>query len=292
MATSTANCVAQASTTGTIRPHVAFVEALLTAAGWVQTADTGQTASASFPAATGTLTVAGYQIWRMNDALQGTAPVFVKIEFGSGSVTNSLGMWFTIGTGSNGTGTITGIIGGNRFSVASQGQSATLFPCYGSGSTSRLSALHCYTTATVQVSMAWGIERTKDAAGADTNAGVIFNSVVGAPGTLQGHQYLPFAGTVRAAQTNPTIPIGSAALGTLVDGANVGLLPIFPMAQIGPLEQGLNFAIYFGTDIAANTDISATVKGSARTYKTFGTPFSWGAANQNYTSSCFAMRYE
>lgn len=289
MATYTSNQVAQTNSTTTMRAHVAFVEALLTAAGWVQTADTGQTASGAFPAATGTNTSAGYQVWRMNDALQATAPVFVRFDFGSGAAANTLGVWCYIGTGSNGSGTITGQL--NGFLTPQQVTSASSLPSYGSGSTNRICAVHNYQTTTANCTIMWGIERSKDATGADTADGVIFNSMWGAAGTLQAHQYLPFTGTKRTYTAWITTTSGPAALGSLVDGANTGLLPVIPMGQLGPQEQGLNFLLYYSTDLVANNNTSVTVKGSAKTYKPLGTPQAWGNASV-ITASCFAIRYE
>jgi hypothetical protein len=251
MATTTSSQVAQTNATGTMRPHVAFFEAVMAAGTWTQTADTGQTASGSFAASTGTLTAAGYQVWKMADALQGTFPVFVKFEFGSGAVANTLGIWITIGTGSNGSGTITGILG-QRNGLLGQATSATSYPSYGAATTSSACAFHNYTTATQNNNILWSIERTKDGSGANTSAGVIFAGAYGAPnGILTGFQYLPFSGTIRAMQANPTIAASIAGLGTLVDGANIGALPLLPMGQTGPTEPGLNLLMYFGTDIAA-----------------------------------------
>jgi hypothetical protein len=48
--------------------------------------------------------MAGYEVWRFNDAQQATAPIFLKFEFGSNVPTVKI----TVGTGSNGSGTITG----------------------------------------------------------------------------------------------------------------------------------------------------------------------------------------
>jgi hypothetical protein len=74
--------------------------------GLTQTSDTGQIgATASLPGAAHTS--AGYTIWKFNDTLQATVPIFLKLEFGTGSVTSIPFMWITIGTGSNGSGTIT-----------------------------------------------------------------------------------------------------------------------------------------------------------------------------------------
>jgi hypothetical protein len=85
--------------------------ALFTVCGASQTSDTGQIWSPN--TATGTLpgaanTSAGYVIGKFNDTLQSTAAVFFRIDFGSGAAVADPAMWITVGTGSNGSGTING----------------------------------------------------------------------------------------------------------------------------------------------------------------------------------------
>ena len=77
--------------------------------GLVQTSDTGQidTATVTRPI---TAITAGYETFRFNDSLQGIAPMFMKLEFGSGDNTPvTPAMWVTVGTGTDGAGTVTGI---------------------------------------------------------------------------------------------------------------------------------------------------------------------------------------
>lgn len=83
---------------------------LLVGCGLVQTADTGQLASPCVAARPGSSTYAGYEIWRFNDSLQGTAPIFMKWEYGTSSSTAIPSWRLTIGTGSDGAGTITGVV--------------------------------------------------------------------------------------------------------------------------------------------------------------------------------------
>lgn len=84
---------------------------LVTNCGLTQTADTGQMAVPSVTALPGTTnTSAGYYIFRFNDTLQATSPVFIKLEFGTGGTTTGPQMWITVGTGSNGSGTINGTV--------------------------------------------------------------------------------------------------------------------------------------------------------------------------------------
>lgn len=79
----------------------------LASAGLVQTADTGQINWTTVARAAANDS-AGYEIWRMADAMQATKPVFIKLEYGSGSSSGVPFMWLTVGSGSNGSGTITG----------------------------------------------------------------------------------------------------------------------------------------------------------------------------------------
>ena len=91
----------------------------LAAVGMVQTSDTGQInwSTATRAASGGT---AGYEIWRMGDAMQSVFPVFIKFEYGSMSTDKIPGMRITVGSGSNGSGSITGAFVG-RFEATANG---------------------------------------------------------------------------------------------------------------------------------------------------------------------------
>lgn len=88
------------------------MHAVIAASGMVQTSDSGQiTIPYTGVKPNAVNVVAGYEIWRMADAQQANYPVFIKLEYGSSaSDAGSIGMYVTIGTGSNGSGTITGIL--------------------------------------------------------------------------------------------------------------------------------------------------------------------------------------
>lgn len=75
----------------------------LAAASAVQTADTGQINWTTV--VRGAInTAAGYEIWKLS-----SSNLFFKIEYGSGNVVaTEPALWFTVGTGSNGSGTLTG----------------------------------------------------------------------------------------------------------------------------------------------------------------------------------------
>lgn len=91
----------------TFREWGAEFAAKMGAVGLVQTADTGQI-NWSTVTRPGTNTEGGYEIWRFNDAQQSTAPVFMRIGYGTLSLVTSPRLQITVGTGSNGAGVITG----------------------------------------------------------------------------------------------------------------------------------------------------------------------------------------
>jgi hypothetical protein len=86
-----------------------FDESIL--AGLVQAADTGQLTTPVTTPRPATNTSGGYWILRLDDALQATAPIFIRVEPGTSSGGASFPrILVTIGTGTNGAGTITGTI--------------------------------------------------------------------------------------------------------------------------------------------------------------------------------------
>lgn len=110
----------------------ASIATVIAAGGFLaQTADTGQInwASVTRPA---TNTAAGYEVYAFADALAGSAPIVFKLEYGTGSAATGAQMWITVGTGSNGSGTITGVMVARRtFLVGSApGSAVNLFPTY------------------------------------------------------------------------------------------------------------------------------------------------------------------
>lgn len=107
MTTATSSSRIRHDSNATFREWIQEMEGKLAACGLVQTSDTGQinTSTATLPA---TNTSAGYQIWRFNDSLQGTFPIFLRIEYRTGAVANAPGIFIGVGTGTNGSGTLTG----------------------------------------------------------------------------------------------------------------------------------------------------------------------------------------
>jgi len=107
MATASTTTVIDHTSDAGFRTWAAEQIAQITAAGLTATADTGQinTTTATRP---GTNTNGGYSIFRFNDTLHATVPIFIRFDWGTGSAATTPRILVTTGSGSNGSGTITG----------------------------------------------------------------------------------------------------------------------------------------------------------------------------------------
>ena len=101
---------------------------LVTNCGLTQTADTGQdTVPSTAVYSATTPTVSSYYVFRFNDTLQATSPIYFKLEFGTSSAAGTApGMWITVGTSTNGAGTIGGIAMVRSMIVTNGGQTSTV----------------------------------------------------------------------------------------------------------------------------------------------------------------------
>lgn len=109
------------STDAEFRTWVAGVIALMTSCGLTQTSDTGQINTVTVTRPGTTNTSAGYVIFRFSDSLQSTAPLFLKLEFGTGSTTALPSMWLTTGKGSDGAGNLTNLLKARLQRIGSTG---------------------------------------------------------------------------------------------------------------------------------------------------------------------------
>lgn len=122
----------------------------LAAVGLVRRNDTGQIDWTSVTAPTSTNQRRGYEIWEVQDSMTATFPIRFKIEYGSGAQTWRPQMWVSVGTGSNGSGTLTipaswtttpeielGTGGATEY-FAANGTSSNLYDIYVSGAGSNL----------------------------------------------------------------------------------------------------------------------------------------------------------
>lgn len=237
------------STDANFRAWGSAISTGLSTAGWVKTADTGQIDWVNVLAPTAINTVQGYEIWRMNDALQSTYPVFIKLEYGSGTTVTYPFLAVTIGTGSDGAGNLTGQLSTRRALTSTA--SSVLFPGFVSGAPNRLViAPHCGqngATGSSSHSFIAVIERSHDNTGSDTGAGVqcAWYSSTGSVSS----QYITFVGVVQTSYSYASVsppPTGTGARGSDIY--------VYPVRCWTPGESApfLGIHAYFTADLTAD----------------------------------------
>lgn len=255
------------SSDANFRTWGSYIAARLAAVGLVQTGDTGQINWTTVLAPGAISTFMGYEIWRFNDSLQATAPVFIKIEYGSSTgVAANPGVRIQFGSGSNGTGGLTGNLSTTYLCSASAVAGACTV--VGSGSTNRFCINYGFTTAG-GYGMFFGFERSKDAAGNDTTEavlGVMNNTTVS--GASTGQKFFPVWSTTLGdigMTTNITAPALFPPQTSAVSGSQTVVSPILHSKGIF-MNPGLNFIGYNINSIAVNGTPTVYMYGVAHTY--------------------------
>ena len=306
MATSSFSTRLRQDTDALFREWGAEFSAALAAIGLVQTADTGQINWTTVTRAAANSN-AGYEIWRFNDALQGTAPIYIRFDYGSNSVQAAPRIQVTVGTGSNGTGTITGtalttarsMLGANGNTYNSDVTIPSYF-CFKDGHLGI--AWKTSTSAagtTTGVSALFMISRTVDSAGAADATGAIVVWGASTSASLTATQALRFAATATAftAATQPSQTalgfFAQAQAASTVSGDNQFALGFTWTPRMQPLLSPIGV---IDTEVAVGATFTATPVGTApRTYiglSGINGPFGPAALSAGVGLPKFAMLWE
>jgi len=256
------------------------INAALTAIGLVQTSDTGQINWTTVTRAVGSNTAQGYEIWRMNDTSQSTCPIYLKLEYGSGSAAANPSMWITVGTGSNGSGSITGttIQARSQFANTSGADSAprTMYACAQDGV---FWIVLCGGAGTPLIGAGFGFSRFCNANGvANTDGGYLW--YYGFNSTSPNHiiWYRPGSVVRTASPTIPAIPSGGTSG---VYGANVAVYESVAWSDRPCRVFGLLGA--WRADFSPGATVVITAYGSSRTF--IGLNGTRGPGNMDYGST-------
>ena len=263
--------------------------------GWVQTSDTGQINWTTVAAPSVANTAMGYSIFRMNDTLQATKPVFIKVEYGGGASPSWPSMWLTIGTGSDGSGTITGISWTRAYIAGYSNITSISYPSYFSGDSGRYCCALFTGNASNYYQIGFSIERTRDSSGTISNVGLMVcmfpqpNS-----GVVPKSQYIPFTGTAPSAYSAINCVTTNATLGISSFGNTVNLYPIKTWTP-GESDPLTNLFMYYYLDLSPYQNYSVPIYGGTFTY-TYKTIPGWVSGNNyarpNPTNMSLIMRYD
>lgn len=189
------------TTNAGFRAWAAMVHKALVEVGMVQTSDTGQInlETAETPAVNSTY--AGYEIFRFDDALQATQPIFIKVEYGRGAAEGRPALRITYGRGSNGSGTLTTASSTVTFAAASKTESENKGYIYCSFHDGALT-LYDVVQPNVAGSILVAVERLKGLSGTAIDAFAFSASNLDPRRTL----YRQSTGTYVAAETTGAAP--------------------------------------------------------------------------------------
>lgn len=270
----------------TFRAWGKAVSDALEAVGFIKTADTGQInwATVTAPLASA---YSGYEIRRMDDALQATVPVFAKIWYGAATGQASPRMVIYVGRASDGAGNLTGITA-NPVSLICGAASVTAADCYVSCGAGYVSMAIWVNASTTVSPLTFYIARNRDADGAVNSKGV---NIVGQYGNVFSQQWLPAEGSAMPStpMIGPFCAAPKVGLGTY--GTTVGVFPVFSYMGFAGHPDGIGL-VYFGTDMAGG-GVPTTIElfGSDQVFVTGGTSNAT-SANGNANVCGLLVRWE
>jgi hypothetical protein len=265
MATRTSSLASTNVSDTTFRLWINEIHNSLIAFGWVQTSDTGQINFSTVLRPAAINTYQGYAVYRMADSLQATCAVYMRLDFGTGSTsdTPSIKIRLTIGS-TDGAGTLTGNLSTQVTTSTNTGGGATTFACRTSGSTSSF-RMHFWSTSVSGCGWTLAVERDRDASGAETSLGV--NILVCWPSTTsafnKNSQFLELAGGTGSQD--------AAWYGMLSNqtsqsaGGVVGIAPVH--TQLGPMRNPMiGIVLVARTDFQSEVTYPMAVYGVTHTY--------------------------
>jgi len=255
----------QITTDALYREWATWVSAELTARGWAKTADTGQINTATVTKPASTYAEAGYEI-RTSPASAHTT-IYLKVWYRSGQAATQPTISLQVGTGSDGTGTLTGVVNSDKPSLTvgfAAGVTSPYSMTLGVHGDDDSLWFH-YVDPINPLQSGWtGLERTTNSSGVSVDEGVLTVCMYYSQTTKT--QTLLWGGVATEESVASTLRITQAAIG----GNTQLVLPVFSQDGAGVMRQFRDMVFSFAS---GGMKFDATVKGSSRTYRVgyFGT---------------------
>ena len=297
MAVNTASLTTSATITDVqFRAIIDFIKDVLQSGGCLLVADSGDLDSSTITWPGANNTAAGYEIRRFSDAMQATDPVFFKIEYGRGAGTGNFSIWLTMGTGSDGAGTITG--SKKARTQYNMTTAASTKSCWCSAGTNRFCFNIGQASATDGGFM--GLERTIDVAKAVTNRGLM--QVWRTAGTSFSSHFINYQGTSPAAEDGSGYGGGclppSAQTTGLYGGGDTSIYPFFVFGVGETLVPTTLVVGVFSGDFTTNNQYPMNLVGANQNMIVLDKAGAWGAnrggsgVGPTATNFTIAMRYD
>ena len=291
MATATSNRVHDNSSVANFKSWAQAISAAFAAFGWIQAADSGQVNWSSLASVPSNAYV--YEIWKANDAQAATLPIFVRVEYGYSATVVRIRV--TVGTGSDGSGTINGGVVTSapwQLTQLETNNGAITYPCYFSGDAGEFRMFLWQNTSSA-TAVIFGIERAKDSSGAKTAD--YFTALSACAQNYNGHKFQSVLSASLVAPANTGVGCwltAQASLTTAAFNSIVAAFPVFPfIGQLG--NPMLGYAAAVSADVADGaTATISSMYGGTHTYLV-GKQGSLGGTQSPFTATfAVLMRYE
>lgn len=263
MAARTLSIIASNSTDARFRAWGTEIHAALTAFGWVQATGVGTQIDFTTVSRPGAInTYQGYSVWKMNDAQQSTAAVFMRLDFGTGAQADVPGMKVQVAIGGcDGSGNLTGIIGTQQVlnNSTTINASATNLRTSGTSSSFRL---FWKVGTTAQSPMCFVVQRDCDTSGADTALGVNLCTLTSGNGFTSQFIEAP-SGNLGPVETKWYALVSAQT--SQVGSSNTGVGAV--RCTLGPFRNPMiGLLLCSRGDYTHDTTNSVTIYGSSHTY--------------------------
>lgn len=255
----------------------AWGSAVSTALGQMLTrvTQTGEINWATVNAPTSGSTFQGFEVYRLNDSLQSTAPLFFKFEYGCSSTTTVPVIRLTIGKSTDGSGNIGGVLQSAINVLSSSSSATTSSNCYisngdGSGFVFSLQP---------DIPSTGGfccVERSRNSQGQPTANALMFSFQTYAGSTTHTNRFIAYNLETTLAADNTGLFACPLPLSTDIGVTNGTVAQFFPVACIAP-----NGATWR----------SRMLLGAARQNASLGQPAESILYGQNYIGLGSGVRY-
>lgn len=268
MATRTSSLAKDNNTDANFRLWINEVHNSLIAFGWVQA--TGVGTQIDFAAVTrpaGTNTYQGYAIYKMNDSLQSTCAVFLKLRFGTCGSTDAPSLMASVAIGgADSSGNLTGNVS-VEFGAGSNATTAgttALQACRAAGSSSSFRLAFWTENGSNGGSFIFSVERDRDTSGVEASTGINFVYSWGNNAAeVHNSQFLEQAGGTGPNEARWYSMISGQSSQTA--GGLVGVGPV--RCILGPFRNPMmSMIVYARTDFVMSGTGPITIYGASHTY--------------------------
>lgn len=275
----------------------------LLAVGLTQTSDTGQMSMTSLPLVVATASTSyGYTIYQWTDAYQSTFPIYMKLEWRNNLSSQTWNIFATLGSGTNGSGTLTGAYFTDTITSSSSSASGTRtqsYICYKDGGL--FIALSPLSTQPYSTKIVISFSRLIDVNTGNPLPGVWGLKNSSTTGNPVEKIYAPLRATQAAASGGSSTALGSMAMNrsayyvqptdsdVIVSGGNT-YTPVYQSLVMVPQLVTCNAWVAPYSTIVG--DFTWQRWGQTHTYKAFPNSTWYYGPDGGSTKMNFAMRWE